>query len=49
MTDIDRIFPTRLNFPVAGATIMIEVDARRPGWSYSTPEGGVRQLRARTM
>lgn len=35
MTDINRIFPTRLNFPVAGATMMIEVDAERPGWGYS--------------
>lgn len=35
MTDIDKIFPTRLNFPVARATMMIEVDARRPGWDHS--------------
>lgn len=35
MTDIRSIFPTRLNFPVAGATMMIEVDAIRPGWGHS--------------
>lgn len=36
MTDIDRIFPTRLNFPVAKTAMMIEVDAIRPGWSASS-------------
>lgn len=38
MTDIDRIFPTRLNFPVAGATIKIEVDATKPGWGHSNAD-----------
>lgn len=36
MTDISRIFPTRLNFPVAGATMMIEVDSSNPSWSPSS-------------
>ncbi len=35
MTDINRIFPTRLNFSLAGATMMIEVDATKPGWGIS--------------
>lgn len=35
MTDIDRIFPTRLNFPVAGATMKVEVDATHSGWYHS--------------
>lgn len=35
MTDIDRIFPTRLNFPVAETAMKIEVDAIRQGWGAS--------------